>query len=136
MRAARLGRFCVVPALAGLILVLTATPAFAHAILQSTDPPMQGVSATSPAQLSLTFNENVEVSFGSVRLYTCAGKRITVDAPRHAPANGHEVVAGVPGTLAPPPYIVAWRVISGDAHPARANFALSLASCSLGASGS
>src|SRR5258708_21963927 len=121
MRAARLGRFCVVPALAGLILVLTATPAFAHAILQSTDPPMQGVSATSAAQLSLAFNENVEVSFGSIRLYTCTGKRITTGAPGHSEATGHTIVASIP-KLSNGVYLVSWRVISADSHPVNGTY--------------
>ena len=68
MRAGRLARLCVVPALAGLFLIATAAPAWAHAILQSTDPPKDGVAAQSPSQLSLTFNENVEVSFGAIRV--------------------------------------------------------------------
>src|SRR5260221_13304119 len=93
MRAGRLGRLCVVPALAGIILVATAAPAWAHASLISTDPPKDGVAAQSPPALSLTFNENVEVSFGAVRVYTCAGTRITAGAPRHAPGNGRTVVA-------------------------------------------
>ena len=73
MRAGRLARLCVVPALAGIILVATAVPAWAHAILNSADPPKDGVAAQSPPKLSLTFNENVEVSFGAIRVYTCAG---------------------------------------------------------------
>ena len=45
MRAGRLARLCVVPALAGVILVATAAPAWAHAVLKSTDPPKDGVAA-------------------------------------------------------------------------------------------
>ena len=116
MRAGRLARLCVVPALAGIILIATAAPAWAHAELKSTDPPKNGVAAESPPNLSLTFNENVEVSFGAVRVYTCAGQRITTGTPRHSPASGRTVVVSIP-KLAPGVYLVAWRVISADSHP-------------------
>jgi len=121
MRAGRLARLCVVPALAGLFLIATAAPAWAHAILQSTDPPKDGVAAQSPSQLSLTFNENVEVSFGAIRVYTCAGKRITTGAPRHSPTSGHIVVLSTP-KLTPGVYLVAWRVISADSHPVNGTY--------------
>src|SRR5467141_1743600 len=100
MRAGRLARLCVEPALAGIILVAIAAPAWAHAELKSTDPPTNGVAAESPPNLSLTFSENVEVSFGAVRLYTCAGQRITTGTPRHSPASSRTVVVSIP-KLAP-----------------------------------
>jgi copper transport protein len=121
MRARRLARLCVVPTLAGIILIATAAPAWAHAVLISSDPPKDGVAAGSPAQLSLTFNENVEVSFGAVRIFTCAGTRITTGAPRHAPTSGHTVLVSVP-KLDPGVYIVSWRVLSADAHPVQATY--------------
>ena len=116
MRAGRLARLCVVPALAGIFLIAAAAPAWAHAILIKADPPKDGVTAQSPAQLSLTFNENVEVSFGAIRVYTCAGQRIATGAPHHSSASDHTVAVPVP-KLADGVYLVAWRVISADAHP-------------------
>src|SRR5205807_4348513 len=116
MRAGRMARLCVVPALAGLFLIATAVPAWAHATLITTDPPKDGVAAVSPSQLSLTFNENVEVSFGAIRVYTCAGQRITTGAPHHAATTDHTVEVSVP-KLAPGVYLVAWHVISADSHP-------------------
>src|SRR3954451_6784662 len=121
MRAGRLARFCAVPALAGFFIVASAAPAWAHATLTSTDPPKNGVVAESPSKLSLTFNENVEVSFGAIRVYTCAGKRITTDAPHHASASDHTVELSTP-KLDPGVYLVAWRVISADAHPVNGTY--------------
>lgn len=123
MRAGRLARLCVVPALAGIILVANAAPAWAHAVLNSTNPPKDGVAAESPAELSLTYSENVEISFGAVRVYTCAGARITAGAPRHAPGNGHTVVVSVP-KLAPGIYLIVWHVISADSHPVGGTYSL------------
>lgn len=123
MRAGRLARLCVVPTLAGLFLIATAAPAWAHAILNSADPAVDGVAVVAPSQLSLTFSENVEVSFGAIRVYTCAGARITTGAPHHSAASDHTVVLPVP-KLAPGVYLVAWRVISADSHPVAGTYAV------------
>jgi copper transport protein len=116
MRAGRLARLCVVPALAGIILIATAVPAWAHAILMHTDPPADGVELVAPSQLTLGFNENVEVSFGAIRVYTCAGARITTGAPHHSATSDNTVEVSVP-KLDPGVYLVSWRVISADSHP-------------------
>ncbi len=121
MRAGRLARLCAGTALAGIFIVATAAPAWAHAILNSTDPPINGVVAQAPSQLSLTYSENVEVSFGAIRVYTCAGTRITTDAPGHTPTSDHTVVVKIP-KLAPGVYLVAWRVISADSHPVNGTY--------------
>src|SRR5690242_8776466 len=121
MRAGRLARLWVVPAVVGIMLVATAAPAWAHAVLQSSDPPKDGVAAVSPAQLTLTFNENVEVSFGSIRLFTCSGARVTTDAPHHGPTSDATVLVGIP-KLEPGVYLVAWRVISADSHPVQGTY--------------
>src|SRR5438445_11779457 len=123
MRAGRLARLCVVPALAAFFVIAAAAPAWAHAILIKTDPPKDGVAAQSPAQLSLTFNENVEVSFGAIRVYTCAGQRITTGAPHHSSASDHTVEVSVP-KLADGVYLVAWHVISADSHPVGGTYSI------------
>ena len=102
-------------------MLATAAPASAHAILKSTNPPKDGVALQSPPQLSLTYNENVEVSFGAIRLYTCSGSRITTGAPHHSPTTDHTVVVNIP-KLDPGVYLVAWRVISADSHPVQGTY--------------
>lgn len=122
MRARRLARLCVVATLAGIFLIATAVPAWAHATLMQTDPPKDGVVAISPPELSLGFNENVEVSFGAIRVYTCAGTRVTTGSPHHSATSDHTVVVSIP-KLASGIYLVAWRVISADAHPVGGTYA-------------
>ncbi len=131
MRAGRLARLCVVPALAGIMLIAMAAPAWAHAILISTDPPKNGVAAVSPSQLSLMFNENVEVSFGAIRVYTCAGKRITTGSPHHFASSDRTVVLSVP-KLDDGVYLVSWRVISADSHPVNGTYSFSIGNSSGG----
>ncbi len=121
MRARRLARLGVVSTLAVIILIAMAAPAWAHAILNSADPPLDGVATQAPTQVSLTYSENVEVSFGAVRIYTCAGKRVTTGAPHHSPDSARTVLVSVP-KLDNGVYIVSWRVISADSHPVQGTY--------------
>lgn len=121
MRARLSVRLRVVPVLAAVFVIAAAAPAWAHAILISTNPPTDGVVAVAPGQLSLTYSENVEASFGAIRVYTCAGKRIATGAPQHASRSDHTVVVSIP-RLADGVYLVSWRVISADSHPVNGTY--------------
>src|SRR5664279_1357139 len=98
------------------IVVVAAAPAFAHATLQSESPSADGVVATSPSQVQLTFDENVEVSFGSIALYDAKGHRVDIGAPHHSATSDHSIETTVPH-LANGSYVLTWRVISADSHP-------------------
>ena len=64
-------------ALAIVLIALAAAPsAFAHAILQKSTPENGSVVRSSPATVSLRFNEAVETAFGSIRVYDCGGGRV------------------------------------------------------------
>ena len=47
------------------------------------------------AAVTLTFNENVEIPLGALRLFDCSGKRIDIGAPHHGPSS-REVEAEPP----------------------------------------
>ena len=49
--------------------------------------------ATSPNQLELTFDENVEISFGSIALFDQKGDRIDIGAPHHSATSDHSIEA-------------------------------------------
>jgi len=101
------------------IVVSTAGPAAAHAVLLRTDPSPQTTVKTPPAEVRLVFSEAVEVAFGAVRVFDVDGKR--VDKGKIRTENGrHEVVvpAGLPGGT----YTVTWRVVSADGHPVHGGF--------------
>src|SRR5207244_9304550 len=53
-------------AMAAVAVVLSATPAFAHAQLTSTEP-VGGTAGPAPKRIVLTFGESVEISLGSIR---------------------------------------------------------------------
>lgn len=127
MSTRRWSRLLAAVVLAGVFVVASAAPAWAHAILENTSPPQSGEVATSPPQVALTFNENVEVELGAVQLYSCSGSRITIGAPHHSPASDHVVVADLPH-LENGTYQVFWRVISADSHPVHGGFSFTVGS--------
>lgn len=121
MRATCLRRLLTVAALVGAFVVASAAPAWAHAVLQSSNPPSGGTVDRAPAELTLTFNEPVEVSLGAIRVFNCSGGRISVGTPRHAESTSSVVAVSLPA-LPPSLYVVTWRVISADSHPVHSTF--------------
>ena len=116
-----LKRLLALTALVVAFVVAGAAPAFAHATLLTTEPQPGGKFETSPREISLRFNEPVEVSLGGIRLYDTSEHRIDLGAPEHPNGDGNRVRSSMPkvddGT-----YVVTWRVISADAHPVQGAF--------------
>lgn len=116
-----LKRLLALAAIVVALVVAGAGPAFAHAILLTTEPQPGGKFDTSPRSISLRFNETVEVSLGGIRLFDGAGHRIDIGAPEHPNGDGNRVQSSMPkvddGT-----YVVTWRVISADSHPVQGAF--------------
>ena len=93
-----------------------AGPASAHASLVSTDPPDGAKLDTSPAEVRLTFNEQVSVSLGGVRVLSSEGDRVDAGA---AAVHGSVVTVGLKADLPDGTYVVAYRIVSEDGHPVR-----------------
>jgi methionine-rich copper-binding protein CopC len=111
---ARILRTVAVTLLAGLALLLGAAPAFAHTRLQSSNPTDGASLDTAPAQVSLTFNEEMTPGFST----------ITVVGPDGAHYETGEVGAeGGTVSIAVQPlgpagrYAIGYRVVSADGHP-------------------
>jgi methionine-rich copper-binding protein CopC len=95
----------------GLVLVMFAVSANAHAHLQKSNPADNSVIATSPSNLVLNFTEAARLTVLSIQkdeepkqtlkpLPTTAAQQISVPLP----------------PLAPGTYSVTWRVVSDDGH--------------------
>jgi copper transport protein len=102
----------------GIVLV-TAGPASAHAVLLATTPSDGAHLDTSPSIVTMTFNEHVSAPLGAVRVFDARGRRVDNG---NVVASDSTVTLGLEGTLAPGCYVVTWRVISADSHPARGAF--------------
>jgi len=109
----------------GAGVVGSANPVEAHAGLKSSEPAASSVLERSPEEIVLKFAEQVEISFGSIRLFDANSKLITLSTPIYGLTDGvvdaKTVRVGVP-TLEPGSYLVVWRVVSVDSHPVQGAF--------------
>lgn len=113
----------VVSVAAGLLLMLHASgPAAAHAVLVGTDPEDGTVLDAPPDQLSLTFNEPVQVVAGATSVLAADGSPVEVDVV----AVNETVVVTPAAPLDDGTYVVSWRVISLDTHPVAGAFSFSV----------
>jgi copper resistance protein C len=107
--------------LAAAIVVLSAAlagQAHAHAFLDHAEPRVGSTVQTAPAKLTLTFSENIEATFSSVKV---------TDAKGRAVDKGDVQVQGALmqvklGPLGPGDYTVKWRVVSTDTHVTKGDF--------------
>jgi copper transport protein len=112
-------RVAAVLGAAAAVVVLTATPASAHATLLETDPAAGEVLEEAPRTVTLTFSEAVEASLGAVRVFDGDGERI--DAGEVSKPSANSVRVALP-RLDDGSFIVTYRVTSADAHPVQGAF--------------
>jgi methionine-rich copper-binding protein CopC len=96
-------------------LVWLATPAFAHAHLKSADPADTAVLDSSPASISLSFTEGLELAFSGIVLTGPSGP-VTLGAAGLAGDDHARLVIPVPAPLAAGTYTVNWHALSTDGH--------------------
>lgn len=120
----------------------------AHAELESASPAEGETVTALPTEVALTFTETVEVRFGLFKVYPLDAEVDMTEGNAQLRLNGlagqlvaevlevqgddevradtdvsttertAEVVLPLKGDLEPGPYVVMWRVISADTHPA------------------
>lgn len=110
-RAASRGLLVLV--LGGLLVLLGAQSASAHAQLLSTTPEDGAVLAEAPSEVVLRFNEAVQLLDGATRLFPGDETPIVLDA--HVVDT--EVFASLPDGLADGRYALSYRIVSADGHP-------------------
>ena len=111
-------RVLAVLALAGGVLLVGASPAFAHAELVESDPAPGAVLTKSPPTITLNFTETVRAENGGVRVFGADGDRVDRGG---VDVSGSTVRMPVP-KLDDGSYVVTWRVVSGDSHPIQGAF--------------
>lgn len=119
----RLARVVVAAVVGVLAAAAGASVASAHATLESSSPSPQSVLTSSPSEISLSFDEHVDLEPQSIRLVTADGDDIDIGDVHHRDSS--DIVASVP-QLADGTYVVAWRVISADSHPVSGAFTFSV----------
>ena len=96
--------------LIAMLLTTIAVPAWAHAKLQSSDPPANS-SVKSPSLIRLVFSEKLEPAFSGATLSDAAGKKIPVSA-----SVGGATITLMPLSLKPGAYKVTWHTVGHDTH--------------------
>ncbi|MFE9626768.1 copper resistance CopC/CopD family protein [Streptomyces sp. NPDC006527] len=107
-------------------LLAGAGPAFAHAALTGSDPAQGAVVDKAPAQVSLTFSEQVSTSGDSLRVLDPKGARVDTGKPSNVSGTTYAVKlhSGLPdGT-----YTVTYQVVSADSHPVAGAYTFSIGS--------
>ncbi|MEU9299116.1 copper resistance protein CopC [Streptomyces sp. NPDC048269] len=123
----------VLPRLALVLAALLATlftaasPATAHAALTASDPKDGAVVATAPAQVTLSFSEQVAMGDDSIRVLDPQGKRVDTGELRDMCSGntvryGTALHSGLPNGT----YTVAWQAVSADSHPISGAFTFSV----------
>ncbi|MFI6148412.1 copper resistance CopC/CopD family protein [Streptomyces sp. NPDC051109] len=115
--------------LAALLAALftAAGTASAHAALTASDPKDGAVVATAPAQVTLSFSEQVAMGDDSIRVMDPQGRRVDTGELRDMCSGttvryGTALHSGLPdGT-----YTVAWQAVSADSHPVSGAFTFSI----------
>ncbi|MFI1149529.1 copper resistance CopC/CopD family protein [Streptomyces sp. NPDC020817] len=124
---ASLPRLVLVLAALLAALFTAAGPASAHAALTASDPKDGAVVATAPAQVTLSFSEQVAMGDDSIRVMDPQGKRVDTGELRDMCSGttiryGTALHSGLPdGT-----YTVAWQAVSADSHPVSGAFTFSI----------
>ncbi|MFB6581873.1 copper resistance CopC/CopD family protein [Streptomyces sp. NPDC056402] len=108
-------------------LFTAAAPATAHAALTASDPKDGAVVATAPAQVTLSFSEQVAMGDDSIRVLDPQGKRVDTGELRDMCSGntiryGTTLHAGLPNGT----YTVAWQAVSADSHPISGAFTFSI----------
>ncbi|MEU3601050.1 copper resistance protein CopC [Streptomyces sp. NPDC006798] len=108
-------------------LLAAAGPAAAHAALTGSDPKDGAVVATAPAEVTLTFSEQLAMGDGSIRVLGPNGSRADSGPVRDRSADGRVAYSvGLRAGLPDGTYTVAWQAVSADSHPISGAFTFSV----------
>jgi copper transport protein len=105
-------------------LLAGAVPVSAHAALTGSDPQQGAVVTEAPAQVSLTFSEQVAMSDGSVRVLDPKGER--VDTGKTSRQGGNTYAVKLHSGLPDGTFTVTYQVVSADSHPVSGAFTFSI----------
>jgi len=103
--------------LAALALFALPAAAHGHAVLQSTEPLSGATEERPPEQFAFKFSEPVEGSFGAIRVFDRAGRRVDSGEVFHPGGRGPELAIKLEPGLDKGSYTATYRVISADSHP-------------------
>jgi copper transport protein len=107
--------------------------ASAHAVLDSSSPSASELLASSPKEIRLDFDEQVEATLGEIRVYDSEQHEVSIEKTVRSSSDLSIVTAAVP-KLDNGVYVVVWRVVSADGHPVSGAFPFEIGTQSTGTS--
>ena len=118
------------------LTMLAATPALAHAELESATPADGETLGQAPTEVRLSFAEPVEAAFSPVEVYGPDGARVDGDDGGLDPNDPSVVVASLQPGLPAGAYTVQWTVTSADGDPVSGEYSFGVSAPAGSASGS
>jgi methionine-rich copper-binding protein CopC len=114
-----------VRAAATTAFVLSPALAFAHGKLESAAPASGSTIDASPESLRLTFNEDLESTFSTIKVVDASGSPATKERAKVDSSNPRVLTVEVP-KLASGSYTVQWAVMTHDAHKTKGTYTFSV----------
>lgn len=107
---------------------IACTPALAaaHAFLDHAAPKVGSEVHGSPAEVALSFSQELEPAFSTVRVTDSAGRRVD-RGDKHLDSADRSVLRVSLRPLPPGKYRVRWRVLSVDTHVSEGDFTFTVA---------
>lgn len=102
-----------------------ASPAWAHAFLDRSSPPV-GATVAAPKEISIWFTEEVEPAFSRIAVTDSAGNRVD-EGGTHIDWANHQLLHVTVKSLPPGTYKVTWHVVSVDTHHTQGDFTFTVA---------
>ncbi len=117
-----------------LILALTTAPALAHAEFVSSDPAAGSLVQEWPAQISVTFNEDL-LTVGTEKsnflvVNNAVGDQISAD---DEVLDGSKITVSLDPNTITGPVLVYYRVVSADGHPVEGEYSFNFGTLQEGA---
>jgi methionine-rich copper-binding protein CopC len=107
--------------LAAILAVASTAPAFAHALLDKSEPARRATLSKPPAAVRLWFNERLEPAFSSLDVVDAAGKPVTTELARVSAGDPKLLELALPA-LPAGVYTVRYKVLSVDGHTVKSSF--------------
>jgi methionine-rich copper-binding protein CopC len=109
------------PLLVVLALLGSCALAAAHAMLDRASPAVGSTVASPPRSITLSFTENIEPAFSTVRVEDASGARVDQGKPQ-LDRGSRNVLRVNLKPLGPGSYKVIWKVLSVDTHRTEGSF--------------
>ncbi|WP_175978095.1 copper homeostasis periplasmic binding protein CopC [Burkholderia sp. BCC1047] len=108
-------------AAAAALFAMTPVAASAHGKLESAVPAAGSTVDAAPDALRLTFNEDLEPTFSSVKVSDASGNAVTQDKAKVDASNPRVMTVAIP-KLAAGAYTVQWVAMTADAHRTKGTY--------------